>query len=67
MAQRELAARAGVDPARISDCCRYGAVPGQRVRKKIAAALDMEPAAIWPDAEQETRTGAPVAAGVAGS
>lgn len=45
--QAELADRAGVSPATISNIDR-GATPGPRVRRAVAAALGTTPDALWP-------------------
>jgi DNA-binding XRE family transcriptional regulator len=48
LAQQGLAVRAGVSPTLIVTVEKWGYRPTERVREKIASALECAPADIWP-------------------
>lgn len=46
---QELGARAGVSPATVNTIERNGHLPGEDVRVRIAAALDVSETTLWPN------------------
>jgi DNA-binding XRE family transcriptional regulator len=59
MGQQELSVLAGTSPAELVRIERYGHCPGSAVRQKIAAALGVSEAAIWPDLHEEEKAEVP--------
>jgi transcriptional regulator with XRE-family HTH domain len=53
LAQYGLAALARVSPTTIQAVEKWGHLPSRPVRKRLATALGVRPAEIWPDLEPE--------------
>ncbi len=55
LVQQELAVIAGVNPSMLTMIERYGYVPSEPVRRRIAEALHSSDEQLWPTPRKETR------------